>query len=231
MKKYICLFIIMIISIMIVGCLAQEANKELNAHKFKEEYEALNNKTAFGTKKYLALEIPKENPVKYSNADEIIDVFKNKSGVIYFGYPECPWCRSAIPSLLKAAKESGIETIYYMNLKEERNTKTIDADGKIIEKKAGSDEYNKLLKELDKYLDDYVIEDIEGKEVNTNTKRIYVPLVMFIKDGQVVGMHVDTVESQKDPFKGLDEKQTEELTLIYLKFMNKIQGNYCDESC
>lgn len=231
MKKYICLFIIMIISIMIVGCLGEEANRNSNAQKFKEEYESLNNKTAYGTKKYLTLEISKKNPIKYSTADEIIKLLENKSGVIYFGYPECPWCRSAVPSLLSAAKESGIETIYYMNLKEARDVKIIDNDGKIIEKKAGSDDYKKLLKALDKYLDDYVIEDIQGNKINTNTKRIYVPLVMFIKDGTVVGIHVDTVESQKDPFQGLDEKQTEELTLIYLKFMNKIQGNYCDESC
>lgn len=231
MKKYICLFIVMIISIMIVGCLGEEANRDKNANKFKEEYEYLNNKVAYGTKTYLELEITKDNPIKYSNADEIINVIEGKSGVIYFGYPECPWCRSAIPSLLSAAKESGIETIYYMNLKEERDVKTVGDDGKIIEEKSGSDEYKKLLKTLDKYLDDYVIEDIEGKKVNTNTKRIYVPLVVFVKDGKVIGLHADTVESQTDPFKGLDEKQTEELTLLYLNFMNKIQGNYCDESC
>lgn len=231
MKKYIFLFIVMIISIMIVGCLGQEANKNENANKFKEEYEGLNNQKAYGNKTYIPLEISKNNPIKYSNADEIIDVIENKSGVIYFGYPECPWCRSAIPSLLSAADEAGIKTIYYMNLKEERDVKTADINGKVIEEKAGSEGYKKLLKSLDSYLDDYVIEDIKGNEINTHTKRIYVPLVIFVKEGKVVGLHVDTVKSQTDPFKGLDEKQTEELTLIYLNFMNKVQGNYCDENC
>ena len=231
MKKYIFLFIIMIISIMIVGCLGEEANKEQNSNKFKEEYESLNNKTAYNDKTYLELAIPEDNPIKYSDADEVINIIENESGVIYFGYPECPWCRSAIPSLLNAAKEAGIKTIYYMNLKEQRDVKTIDANGKIIEEKEASEEYKKLLKALDKYLNDYVIEDVKGNKINTNTKRIYVPLVVFVKDGEVVGIHEDTVESQKDPFQGLSKAQEEELTLIYLNFMNKVQGNYCDESC
>lgn len=231
MKKYIFLFIIMIISIMIVGCLGEDANKEQNSNKFKEEYESLNNKTAYNDKTYLELAIPEDNPIKYSDADEVINIIENESGVIYFGYPECPWCRSAIPSLLNAAKETGIETIYYMNLKEHRDVKTIDANGKIIEEKEASKEYKKLLKALDKYLNDYVIEDVKGNKINTNTKRIYVPLVVFVKDGEVVGIHEDTVESQKDPFQGLSKAQEEELTLIYLNFMNKVQGNYCDESC
>lgn len=231
MKKYICLFIVMIISIMVVGCLGEEASREENSNKFKEEYESLNDKKASNDKTYLKLEIPEDNPIKYSNAEEIVNIIENGSGVIYFGYPECPWCRSAVPALLTAAKEANIETIYYMNLKEERDVKTVDQDGNIITEKEASDDYKKILKALDQYLDDYTIEDVKGNKINTNTKRIYVPLVVFVKDGQVVGIHADTVESQTDPYQGLNEKQEEELTLIYLKFMNKIEENYCDENC
>lgn len=231
MKKYICLFVIMIISIMIVGCLGEEASRADNSNKFKEEYESLNDKKSSNNKTYLKLEIPKDNPIKYSNADEIVNVIEKGSGVIYFGYPECPWCRSAVPSLLSAAKEAGIETIYYMNLKEERDKKTVDDNGTITTEKEASDDYKKLLKALDKYIDDYIIEDIKGNKINTNTKRIYVPVVVFVKDGQIIGIHADTVESQTDPYQGLNKEQTEELTLIYLKFMNKIEGNFCDENC
>lgn len=231
MKKYICLFIVMIISIMVVGCLGEEASREENSNKFKEEYESLNDKKASNDKTYFKLEIPEDNPIKYSNAEEIVNIIENGSGVIYFGYPECPWCRSAVPALLTAAKEANIETIYYMNLKEERDVKTVDQDGNIITEKEASDDYKKILKALDQYLDDYTIEDVKGNKINTNTKRIYVPLVVFVKDGQVVGIHADTVESQTDPYQGLNEKQEEELTLIYLKFMNKIEENYCDENC
>lgn len=231
MKKYICLFIIMIISIMVVGCLGEDANRDENSNRFKEEYESLNEKESKNKKIYPKVEIPEDNPIKYSNADEIINIIENGTGVIYFGYKECPWCRSAVPSLLDAAKEANIDTIYYMDLKDERDIKTVDENGKVIEEKEGSDDYKKLLKALDKYLDDYIIEDINGNKINTNSKRIYVPLVIFIKDGKVIGIHNDTVESQTDPYQGLNEKQKEELTSIYLKFMNKINGDYCDENC
>lgn len=231
MKKYIFLFIIMIASIMIVGCLGENANKSNDAKKFKEEYEALNGKYASKTNIYPNLEISKSNPIKYANADEIIRIIKKGTGVIYFGYPECPWCRSSIPSLFKAATEADIDTIYYMNLKDERDIKTVNTDGEIKEEKAPTDDYLKLLDTLNDYLDDYILEDVKGNEVNSNTKRIYVPMVIFVKDGKVIGIHNDTIESQKDPYQQLTDKQEEELTLIYLNFMNKITGGYCDENC
>ncbi len=231
MKKYIFLFIIMIISIMVVGCLGRDANKKENALKFKEEYEYYNDKKTESGKKYPKVEISKDNPIKYADTDEIIELVEGGSGVIYFGYPTCPWCRSAVPSLLSAAEEAGLDTIYYMNIKDERDLKELDKNGEIITKKEGSDNYKRLLKALDEYLDEYTLEDAKGNKKSTGEKRIYVPLVLFVKDGKVIGMHLDTVESQKDPYKGLNEKQTEELTVIYYKYMNKVLGDSCDENC
>ena len=228
MKKTICIFAILIIAVLLVVFLFAKNN---DAIKFKKEYEEFNNKTSSSGKEYPKLEIPKNNPIKYKTAEELVEIIKNGTGAIYFGFPNCPWCRSAIPALLEAAEQADIKNIYYLNVKEIRDIKQIDDSGKIIEEKEGSSGYKNLLEFLDKYLDDYILEDNNGKKVNTNEKRIFVPLVVFVKNGKIEGVHADTVKSQKDPYIKLNDTQKEELTLIYYKLMIKIGDDSCDESC
>lgn len=228
MKRIIYFSALLIISILLTGCFF---NKNNDAIKFKKEYEELNGKTSTSGKEYPKLEISKNNPIKYKTEEELVEIIKNGTGVIYFGFPTCPWCRSALPSLLEAAEEAGIKDIYYLNVKDIRDVKKIDKDGKTITEKEGSNGYKKLLEVLNQYLDDYIIKDNNDNEINVGEKRIYVPLVVFVKDGKIEGVHSDTVSSQKNPYNGLNEKQTEELTLIYYKFMIKIGDDACDESC
>ena len=80
-------------------------------------------------------------------------------------------------------------------------------------------------------LDDYIVKDDDGKEYDTGEKRIYVPVVFFVKDGDIVGMHLDTVESQENPFKALTDSQYEELYNIYSNYIHEMLGNLCNESC
>ena len=228
MKKILYISVMMILILISTGCFEK---KNTDALKFKEEYESLNGEKTQQGKTYPKVDISKDNPIKYADIDEIVKIINDGTGVIYFGFPNCPWCRSAVPALLNAASESGIDTIYYLNVTDVRDSKVVDANGKVVTEKKGSKDYPKLLKALDNYLDEYVIEDAHGKKYKTGEKRIYVPLVVFVRNGKVIGTHLDTVESQKDPYKGLTDEQNEELSLIYYKFMNKILGDSCDETC
>ena len=228
MKKIIYIFIVVFLIFVSTGCFEK---KNTDALKFKEEYESLNGEKNQQGKIYPKVDISKDNPIKYSSIEKIVKIIEKGTGVIYFGFPKCPWCRSAVPALLNAAVESGIDTIYYLNVTDVRDSKVVDANGKIVTEKEGSKEYPKLLKALDKYLDEYVVEDANGKKYKTGEKRIYVPLVVFVRNGKVIGTHLDTVKSQKDPYKGLTEEQIEELSLIYYKYMNKMLGDSCDENC
>ena len=47
---------------------------------------------------------------------EIIKIMKNGTGVVYLGFPECPWCQSYVKMLNEVAKDVGIEKIYYYNV-------------------------------------------------------------------------------------------------------------------
>lgn len=211
-------------------------NNKTDAQKFKDEYESLNGQNSPSGKKYKKLNIDSENPIKYSNYDEVLDVINNGTGIIYFGYPECPWCRTAINVLFETAKDYDIDTIYYMNLKDERDYKEVK-DGKIVfqededgKKLKGSKGYFKLLDALNEELDDYKIE-VDGKIYDTKEKRIYVPLIVFVNDGKIVGTHTSTVDSQENGYDELTEQQYDELNGIYADYIKELVDNYCTEAC
>lgn len=97
-----------------------------DARKFKREYETLNNDyNDSKTYKYLDINVSRKNNVKYSSYDEVFKILDKGTGVIYFGFPECPWCRNLVPVLVDAADEAGIANIYYLNNRNDRDVKKI----------------------------------------------------------------------------------------------------------
>ena len=199
--------------------------------KFKNEYEKFNGVEAYG-QKYQELNISSTNPIKYSNYDEIIDIIENKTGVIYLGFPECPWCRTIIPVLFDAVNENKIDTIYYLNIKDERDSYVIENNKLVYEidengnEKKGTKGYFKLLSALDEYLTEYTI-SFEGETYETGEKRIYAPTVIFVKDGKILGIHVSSVDSQTSGFDKLTDKQEEELYSIYENYILEMKENTC----
>lgn len=240
MKKGKILLIVLPIILLILALLSYFKLSSLNtdAMKFKREYEKYNNKKTDSGEEYLNLNIESNNPMKYKSADDLIDIISNKTGIIYLGFPECPWCRNAISVLLDVAEENDIKDIYYFNIKNERDSYTLE-DSKLVYEKdengneiKGTKDYSKLLKALDSVLFDYVLE-IDGKKYETGVKRIYAPSVIFIKDGKIIGIQVSTVESQTDPYKKLTKDQYNELYDIYTDYVVKMKSSTCfiDKSC
>ena len=84
---------------------------------------------------------------------------------------------------------------------------------------------------LSEILDDYVLTTNSGEEVNTKTKRIYLPLVIFVKEGKIIDYHLDTVESQENPYEPLSDRELEELLLTLINKISKTTGIICDEHC
>lgn len=200
-------------------------NEVTDALKFKNEYEDLNGKTTNSGKEYLNIQIDKNNPIKYITYDELMDILDSGTGIIYFGFPECPWCRNAVPVLLEAIKEQSINEIYYFNAHDMRDEKELNENGEIVTTKEGTDEYNKIVEKLYDYLNVY-----DGLNDDT-IKRLYFPNVFFISNGKVVGNHMSTVESQKDPYIELTEEQKEELKNIYIENIKKVFNYDCNDGC
>lgn len=140
-----------------------------DAIKFKEEYTKVND----------------DNVFVYRSIEDIIKILENGKGIVYLGFPECPWCQAYVPYLNDVAKEVGISKIYYYNILNDRKEET--------------DNYKKILG----LLGEYVEYDSEGN------KRIYAPTVIFVDDGKIVGMDSETAKDTKG-FKNPEDYWTEE---------------------
>lgn len=218
------LFILSIASIVTYKIVNQKEDTK-DAIQFKEEYEALNGVTRENTDKiYTSMDLPKNNPMYYATYEEIYDVLEG-TGVIYLGYPECPWCRNLVPTLIESAKKVNIDKIYYMNMHDERNKLVLNDDGEIETEQKGSEGYNTLVEKIKDVLPVY-----EGLN-DDSIKRIYVPFVIFVKDGEITDTHMGTLDSQENPYEELTSEQKTELKNILVDKMMKISNSACDDLC
>lgn len=113
-------------------------------------------------------EISEDNVFVYASVDEIIDTLENGNGVVYLGFPECQWCQRYVVYLNDVAKENNVDKILYYNIREDRSS--------------NSDNYLKIVDLLKDYLQD----DEDGNP------RIYVPAIIFMNDGKIVGFDDET---------------------------------------
>lgn len=216
------LLMVFAVLLLLVGC-----GKETDGMKFKTEYEGFNGEETASGKKYIDVNIDKDNIMKYSTIEEIIDIIEEGTGVIYLGYPQCPWCRNAVPALLEAADSTSLEEIYYLDMYDVRDRLAVSDDGEIIIEVQGNEKYKELLKVLDSVIDDYIIKDKDGNDVNTGEKRIYVPIVIFVKNGEIISTHANTVSSQVDPYVNLTSEESSELINIYKEKIMEVVGGTC----
>lgn len=120
--------------------------------KFNEEYTLLD----------------KDNVYVYKSINEIINVLSNGTGIVYLGFPECPWCQRYVVYLNILAKEYNVKEIYYYNIKNARSNNT--------------KEYQKIVE---------ILKDLLPYDDNGN-KKVFVPTVVFVKNGKVIALDDET---------------------------------------
>lgn len=143
--------------------------KETDGEKFAREYK----------------EVTKDNVFVFRNMEEITKIIENGTGIVYLGFPECPWCQRYVLYLNEVAKDNDVEKIYYYNIKEDRKNNT--------------KEYLKLVE----LLSDNLQFDEEGN------KRIYAPSVIALNKGEIVGFDDETAWDTKG-YKTPDEYWSED---------------------
>lgn len=202
---------------------SQNGPVSCDADRFQSEYESLNGKDNGYGGKYLEISIPIDNKIEYVNSTRVKQVLTNGTGIIYFGFPECPWCRNIIPTLLDVANEYDVD-ILYLNNKAERDTIKLGEDGKVKMEKEGSKDYYEILDLLGEKASVY-----DGLNDET-IKRIYFPTVVFVKDGEIVAFHEGTVDSQEDASVYLDATQQKELKTTLRGYFDLIKPQRCSSS-
>lgn len=214
---------LILIPILIIGAITTYIliQNSKDSYKFKKEYESYNNKSweYEGKKgKYLNIEINKDNPIIYLNDENIVKELKEGDKIIYFGFPDCNWCRSAVPVLLKSAEENGVEKIYYYDFGEVREA---------FEKNKNN-EKAKIYQQIIEVLDSNITSTFESG-AKKGEKRLSAPTVVLMKDGKVSSFHYRTVESHQNYNKNLTTEEYNELYKIYEDMM--IDLIMCTSDC
>ncbi len=152
MKKLL-ISTLLLSTVFLTGCAKEEEVLEkTDAQVFSEEYNS----------------VSEENIFEIKNASEIIKILENGTGIVYLGYPECPWCVAYVPYLNEVAMAYGISEINYFNIKDDRAENTED--------------YQKIVTLLEEYLQ----YDADGN------KRVYVPSIVVVLNGKIVAFDDET---------------------------------------
>ncbi len=189
---------------------------------FKDEYEKLNGYAVSEDYILKSIDIETDNNVKYVSDNEIIDLMKNGTNIIYFGWADCNWCRTLIPVLLEVLKENNIDTLYYYDFKSLRNS---------YENK--DEEKSKIYEEIINIIGDDILTTFDENSARSGEKKILAPTVVFIKNNNYVGLHFKTVDSQEKSTDDLNKGQIQELKNKLQEKIDLINNNVCttDEGC
>ena len=141
----------------------------------------------------------------YRNADEIIKILEGGTGLVYLGFPECPWCQAYVPILNEVAKEEGVEKIYYFNIREDRQK--------------NSKEYQKIVKLVKNFL----MKDDEGNE------RIFVPDVYAVRDGKILAHNNETsvIDSDITPSAYWTDAKKSAIKAEFKAMIEQVYSNVC----
>ena len=190
MKKKLLLIIPLVLTFILVGCTKEE--KETDAEKFAKEYTTVTD----------------DNYFVYRNIDEIIKILEHGTGVVYLGFPECPWCQAYVKMLNEVADIEGLEKIYYYNIYEDRKNNT--------------DSYQKIVNIIGEHLQ----YDYEGN------KRIYVPAIIVVSEGQIIGFDDETAYDTKGfekPEEYWTEQEVSDLKKKLTTMINEVLDNRCTD--
>ena len=127
---------------------------------------------------------------------------------MYLGFPECKWCQKYVTYLNEAAEENNITRIYYLDILEDRNNNT--------------SEYQEIVSLLDEYLE----YDEEGN------KRVYVPAVIVVDGGEIVGFDDETsldTHNLDDPEEYWTEEEVSDLMNRLAEMFDYVNDGMCSE--
>ena len=200
MKKKVIIGIVVLLVLAIIGVglyfLLRDKKEETpqlsDAVKFSQEY------TGVG----------EDNVFVYRDAEEIIRILKNGTGVVYLGFPECKWCQKYVTYLNEAAKENDITRIYYFDILDARSKNT--------------SEYQQIVSLLEEYLE----YDEEGN------KRVFVPAVIVVDKGEIVGFDDETsldTHDLDDPEEYWTEEEVNDLMSRLATMFDYVNDGTCNE--
>lgn len=164
-----------------------------DSQRFVQEHEAENG-SLDNSGLYLVpeMDLPNYVPFDYEEFDDVVELLTEDTGVLYLGFPRCPWCRAIIPAMIDAWKMSGsTEEITYYNPRDLRPIRSVDENGNVTTEQPADPKYDRLVEILYDHLRTF-----EGSNDET-IKHIYFPMVVFVRNGNIEFSHIGTVDGHE----------------------------------
>ncbi len=115
--------------------------------------------------------LPEENTFEIIDQERLTALIEHGTAVVFLGFPECPWCQAYVPFLDEVVRDAGTQVFYY----------------NIYKDKTDDREYYDHVAELINARDNTILAyDNDGK------LRIYMPLVLFVQQGEIIGYDNET---------------------------------------
>ena len=106
MKKVVVLIVVCSVLFFLGGCSIKKTEELTDAEKFANEYS-----------------ISKKNPFQYATMDDVLELFENKSGILFLGDSDSEWSTFGARVLNKVLKEEKVSQVYYFNPERIKNKK------------------------------------------------------------------------------------------------------------
>lgn len=131
--------------------------------------------------------------ITFAQSNELLNK-KEFTGIIYYGYPSCPWCIEAVPVMNEVANNHNL-TIYYVNKKSQESIDHPEEEEKAIE----------------------ILDAAYGLDVDDETKepRLYVPEVVVVNNGEIIGHNMGTVKGHDAHERKMSDDEKLILKTIY----------------
>lgn len=190
MKRKMLIITLILSVLLLTSCKGKETISD--SKKFASEY----------------TQVQEYNVFTYRSEDEIIKILEHGTGIVYLGFPECPWCQAYVPILNEVADIEGLDKVYYYNILTDRQDNT--------------EFYQKLVS----ILSDNLRYDEEGN------KRIYVPAVISVVEGKITGFDDESSYDTlgfNDPKDYWTEERIKNLKLKLTNMISPVVENKCSE--
>lgn len=141
-------------------------------------------------------QIEGEHSFYYVTMDEALQLVENPdfNGVLYFGFPGCPFCQSGVPVLFEAMQETGVPVFYVSRRHDLRVDDWIDLDEQMARWIDAQFELSWIYTSPG---EDYTDEEVENFVPEPTRPNIFVPFVMHVRNGVVVDAHRGTFEGHE----------------------------------
>lgn len=173
MVIYILLFIILFALFIVVGQIDFKKEEEPEATQFSTLYNL----------------VDKDNLYVFSDATDVLNILKGRSGVVFLAFPSNKWANQYAAILNEVAKEVKLDKIYYYDFKKDR------------EESNGT--YETIVNTLEMYI----------PVSDENEKNIQSPTIAIVKKGTIIA-YFDDVTLMKGPITPSEYYNENEITKI-----------------